>query len=197
MLGDAQCAGEGSMKIVEYIRTIKFSSEYFPLAKHCIYSADNDFLLLGIATRELNVTIIQEVRTNQICPLTPQIITPDNLLILQSRGTRNPLSTLCSDDTKHRFDVIHFEILREYLRLEFIECADRMSFKFDADRIADDWVLLCILLGNDYVPQMPNFNFNMDILSLLCDTYREALCEIDGKYSFSFLIFKKKLNKKI
>lgn len=49
------------MKIIEYIRTLKYSSEYFPLAKHCIYSADNDFLLLGIATRELNVTVIQEV----------------------------------------------------------------------------------------------------------------------------------------
>lgn len=56
-----QCAGEGSMKIVEYIGTLKQSSEYFPLAKHGIYSADNDFLLLGIATRELNVTLIQEV----------------------------------------------------------------------------------------------------------------------------------------
>lgn len=49
------------MKIVEFISTLKLSSEYFPLAKHCIYSADNDFLLLGIATRELNVTLIQEV----------------------------------------------------------------------------------------------------------------------------------------
>lgn len=173
------------MKIVEYIRTLKFSSEYFPLAKHCIYSADNDFLLLGIATRELNVTIIQEVKTNRICPLTPPIMS-NILRNLQPRGIRNPLKTICSDDTKYRFDVIHFEILREYLRLEFIECADRMAFKFDADRIADDWVLLCILLGNDYVPQMPNFDFNVDILSLLCDTYREALGKIDGKLFFYF-----------
>lgn len=84
-------------------------------------------------------------------------------------------------DTKHRFDVLHFEILREYLRLEFADCHDRITFEFDADRIADDWVLLCMLMGNDYIPKMPNFNCDGDILSLLCDTYRETLYKSDGK----------------
>lgn len=88
---------------------------------------------------------------------------------------------LCAADTKHRFDVMHVEILREYLRLEFADCAERIAFEFDADRIADDWVLVCMLMGNDYIPKMPNFNCGGDILSLLCDTYREALYKLDGK----------------
>lgn len=80
--------------------------------------------------------------------------------------------------------MVHFEILREYLRLEFVSCADQITFDFDADRVADDWVLLCILLGNDYVPKLPNFEFDLDILSVLCDAYREFLGHSNGMFSF-------------
>lgn len=78
------------MKIVEYIGTLKLSSEYFPLAKHCIYSADNDFLLLGIATRELNVTLIQEVlcaaRTQINYTFTGSTRTHTNQITIYSAG---------------------------------------------------------------------------------------------------------------
>lgn len=78
--------------------------------------------------------------------------------------------------------MVHFEILREYLRLEFIDMDGQIKFEFDADRIADDWVLLCILHGNDYIPKMPNFDFELGILSVLYDAYREYLGQASGMY---------------
>lgn len=57
-----QCPGEGSLKIIDYIRSLKQSKDYKSNASHCIYSGDNDLLLLGIATHELYVTLLQEVR---------------------------------------------------------------------------------------------------------------------------------------
>lgn len=91
------------------------------------------------------------------------------------------MKTLSSDDVKHEFDVLHFELLREYIELEFIGCKKEMTFDFDMDKIADDWVVLCILIGNDYIPNMPNFDLRFDVLSLICDTYRELLTVSKGK----------------
>lgn len=56
-----QSPGEGSLKIIEFIRTLKQSPGNTPNELHCIYSGDNDYLMLGLATREPHVSFIQEV----------------------------------------------------------------------------------------------------------------------------------------
>lgn len=56
-----QSPGEGSLKIIEFIRTLKQTPGNTPNKLHCIYSGDNDYLMLGLATREPHVSFIQEV----------------------------------------------------------------------------------------------------------------------------------------
>lgn len=59
--------------------------------------------------------------------------------------------------------------------MEFVECKSEMSFEFTMDSIVDDWVVLMILIGNDYLPGLPGFDLNADILTIIYDAYKEIL----------------------
>lgn len=88
--------------------------------------------------------------------------------------------TMLADDINHEFRVIHIEHLREYIEMEFSACESRLSFKFNMDSLADDWVLLCFLIGNDFLPQLPNFHIHTNILPILYDVYKRVLSKLDG-----------------
>lgn len=76
-------------------------------------------------------------------------------------------------------------MLRQYLRMEFIDMKTEMSFEFNMDRIVDDWVLLITLIGNDYVPGLPNFRFEYDVLSMIYESYKDVLASSNGSYVYS------------
>lgn len=109
--------------------------------------------MLGLATHELFISLLQEI----------------------NMGKSLNVGAMNVADINHVFQVLHFELLRDYLKMEFEECQTEMLFKFDIDRIADDWVLLCMLIGNDYLPGLQNFDFRIDVLSVICDAYKEIL----------------------
>lgn len=87
---------------------------------------------------------------------------------------------MLADDINHEFRVIHIERLREYIEMEFSGCEPRLTFKFNMDNLADDWVLLCFLIGNDFLPHLPNFHINTNILPILYDVYKRVLPKLDG-----------------
>lgn len=89
-------------------------------------------------------------------------------------------ATMLTDDINHEFRVIHIEHLREYIEMEFSACESLLSFKFDMDCLADDWVLLCFLIGNDFLPHLPNFHVATNILPVLYDVYKRVLSKLDG-----------------
>ncbi len=41
-------------------------------------------------------------------------------------------------------------LLRDYLELEFWN--QRLGFPYDLERVIDDFVLFCMLIGNDFLP---------------------------------------------
>lgn len=77
--------------------------------------------------------------------------------------------------------------MREYLELEFQPVRDSLPFKYDIEKIIDDWVLMGFLIGNDFIPHLPNLHIHNNVLPVLYATYMKVLPSMDGKYFFYYL----------
>ena len=61
---------------------------------------------------------------------------------------------------KTKFLMLHLNLLREYLELEFVSVKPKLfNFPYDLDRIIDDWVsqIFCTVFRNS--PIIRRFNF--------------------------------------
>uniref|UniRef100_A0A6P7H425 5'-3' exoribonuclease 1-like n=1 Tax=Diabrotica virgifera virgifera TaxID=50390 RepID=A0A6P7H425_DIAVI len=71
--------------------------------------------------------------------------------------------------------------MREYLELEFAPIRYELrGFDYDLEKIIDDWVLMGFLVGNDFIPHLPNLHISEGALPLLYKTYMEILPTLDG-----------------
>lgn len=77
----------------------------------------------------------------------------------RGRPSREVLENPCQES----FILFQIGLLREYLELEFKN--DVLPFAYNVERVIDDFVLFCMLIGNDFLPGM------LTILS-----YRVNLC---------------------
>ena len=59
------------------------------------------------------------------------------------------------------------------------------SVKYDLERIIDDWVLIGFMVGNDFIPHLPNFHIQQDMLVYLWNTYKEVLPCLGGEVAFT------------
>ena len=66
----------------------------------------------------------------------------------RGRPSREVLENPCQES----FILFQIGLLREYLELEFQN--DALPFAFDVERVIDDFVLFCMLIGNDFLPGM-------------------------------------------
>lgn len=134
--------GEGEHKIMTYIRNNRTS----PNTKHCIYGLDADLILLSLITHEPYTIILrEEVSIGSVRSLPPR-----------KNVTDLP-----------KFEILFINLLREYLRLEFSCLAE-----IDLERLIDDFVVLMLFVGNDFIPRLPTFEINEGAIDKLFTLYK-------------------------
>ncbi|KAG2430247.1 hypothetical protein HXX76_010345 [Chlamydomonas incerta] len=157
--------GEGEHKIMEYIRWEKRQPSYQPNQRHCMYGLDADLIMLSLVTHEPHFCLLREVVS----------------YTGQNRGqpAREVLDNPCAEN----FIMFQIGLLREYFELEF-GCI-KLPFPLDLERIVDDYVLMCMLVGNDFLPALPTLDIAEGALNKLMDLYKELLPSLGGYLTYA------------
>jgi len=79
-----------------------------------------------------------------------------------------------------RFFLLHLSLFREYLDLEFSCLKNNLTFGYDVERIIDDWIVICYLVGNDFLPHLPGLHIASGALPLMYRIYKNVLPTLDG-----------------
>ena len=56
----------------------------------------------------------------------------------------------------------------------------QLSFRYDLENIIDDFVLLCFLVGNDFLPHLPGFDIRIGGIDILLEFYKRKLGSLNG-----------------
>ena len=48
----------------------------------------------------------------------------------------------------------------EYLYLEFHDIESTLAFDYNLERVIDDFILLTVFIGNDFLPNLPDLNIH-------------------------------------
>ena len=178
IFSDANCPGEGEHKIMEFIRQERASATYDPNQSHCIYGADADLIMLGLAAHEPRFFIIREI-----------VITANDKWC-STCGKRGHYFLDCraadsiEDEAKVQekinagniqvqFQFINLKLVREYLHLTFMRA--NIPFGYDLERIIDDFVFLCFFVGNDFLPHVPCLTIREGGIDMLLKVYEYCL----------------------
>lgn len=85
-------------------------------------------------------------------------------------------------------------MLREYLNLEFISTlANILPFEYNLERIIDDFVLLAVFVGNDFLPNLPDLHIHDNAIERLFNIYKDVLPRAGGYINNSGVIDTKRL----
>ena len=84
------------------------------------------------------------------------------------------------------FHLLHLSVMRDYIHHEFRNLrsslasrkeAGEIQIEYDLERLIDDWVLMGFLVGNDFVPHLPNMHIKQDHLPVLYRCYTKVIFE--------------------
>lgn len=141
-------SGEGEQKILEFIRSQKNFSELC----HTIYSPDADIIFLGLSLHKLKVRL---VRNDQ------NLETRQKREFCKACQKKGHSAFYCGNIKTWKYLYFDIEILKRHLYSLF---KTQIKRKFSFHRIIDDWVFLCFLAGNDFIPNMQCFDIRFGAL---------------------------------
>ncbi|KAG0700160.1 exonuclease II [Suillus ampliporus] len=150
--------GEGEHKIMEYIRLSRAQPDYNPNVRHCLYGLDADLIMLGLLSHDPHFCLLrEEVKFGPVA---------------KKKGNTS-LENL-------NFYLLHLSLMREYLDLEFRDIEHILAFDYSLERVIDDFILLAVFVGNDFLPNLPDLHIHENGLERLFDVYKKVLPSLDG-----------------
>lgn len=155
--------GEGEHKIMEYIRWQKRRPDYAPNTRHCLYGLDADLIMLSLVTHEPHFCLLREV------------------VSFTGGGRGQPAREVLDNPCQEHFVLLQIGLLRDYFDAEFrTALADGLPFAYDLERVVDDFVLFCMLVGNDFLPPLPTVDINEGSLDAMFALYKQLLPSLGG-----------------
>ena len=153
---------------MEHIRWAKRRPDYEANQRHCLYGLDADLIMLSLVSHEPHFCLLREVVSfgggakGQPSREVLQNPKKEHFILFQI-GYANA-HRLHAESLEHADrtcallwsfaqmadGALTGRLLREYMELEF--SSSELGFPFDIERFVDDFVLFCMLIGNDFLP---------------------------------------------
>ena len=158
--------------LLHFHRRNKSQDTWPPNLRHCIYGNDADLIMLSLASHEPHFSLLRETtdyrpprrEKSNGAPAAPSKV--DQAEKVRSKG----------------FQLLHISILRDYMELEFAHLRSTLPGDgWNLERLVDDFVLLCYLVGNDFLPNLPGLDIATGGLNDLLAIYKE-LVPVWGDY---------------
>jgi 5'-3' exoribonuclease 1 len=73
------------------------------------------------------------------------------------------------------FYLLHLSLMREYLDLEFRDVGQSLPFDYNLERVIDDFIVLAVFIGNDFLPHLPDLHIHENGLERLFEVYMKVL----------------------
>ena len=165
--------GEGEHKIMDFIRDGRKSGEMAEEARHCMYGLDADLIMLGLVTHAPKFCLLRERQKFQQGRNAP-------------RGRGGPgeraADSSTADEDSRDFVFLEVEMLHS-LMAGTLRPRDAPRDGDDSDgkggwsdeRLVDDFVFMCMLVGNDFIPGLPHLDVADGALNLMMRTYTDLL----------------------
>eukprot|EP00178_Gracilaria_changii_P013512 TRINITY_DN381_c0_g1_i11.p1 TRINITY_DN381_c0_g1~~TRINITY_DN381_c0_g1_i11.p1 ORF type:complete len:598 (+),score=74.27 TRINITY_DN381_c0_g1_i11:104-1897(+) len=159
VLSGAEAPGEGEHKIMQYIRAMRESNQMPSNTRHCVYGLDADLIMLALVTHEPHFFILREK--------------VDYTFWRKKSGPR--LATTLDMTVFGEFELLSIGVLREYLVEDLGSDNNSKLPFFDVERLTDDFVFILMLIGNDFLPNLPTLDIADGTLDVLLHLYKRML----------------------
>lgn len=169
VLSGHEVPGEGEHKIMEYIRLARAQPDYNPNVRHCLYGLDADLIMLGLLSHDPHFCLLRE--EVKFGPTRKKGNTRRVLVPITSCSA----NLRCNSLESINFYLLHLSLLREYLNLEFHDIEHVLPFEYSLERVIDDFILLAVFVGNDFLPNLPDLHIHQNGLERLFEVYKKVL----------------------
>lgn len=196
----SEVPGEGEHKIMDFIRIWQKSESYSPRIRHCMYGLDADLMMLGLVAHAPHFSLLREkLRFKNKFRKVPEISGDDSdadefelleiamlrdMLFLEFKrdeakdpwsrrkpASRRPPSRFEKEAIMATFPTAKSDA--ESTNSQMPKNAPK--FRYDSQRIVDDFVFMCMLVGNDFIPNVPHLDIAEGAINLMFRVYKLLL----------------------
>lgn len=193
----SEVPGEGEHKIMDHIRAWRKSDRFSPNVRHCMYGLDADLMMLGLVAHAPHFTLIRERirygkgRQRKAPTITGTEQDADEFELLEISMLRDMLflefnrnDDVGNDDFSPRYRSRSPSRSPPRNRppapppstaVQKLTTPSGRTFKVEAARIVDDFVFMCMLVGNDFIPHLPHLDISEGAIELMFRVYRRLL----------------------
>ena len=141
---------EGEHKLLQFIRENQKEEKDF---KYVLYGLDADLIFLALSTNSNKIYLLREA--NQ----------------------------MNNNDFSEALNYISIRIMKkcitETMNLQYQEnLIEPINVKLDDTKLINDFIFLCYLLGNDFLPHLPSLNIHKNGIEYLVKAYMEVFFEL-------------------
>ena len=176
ILSDSNVPGEGEHKIMDFIRQQRAQPHHDPNTRHCLFGADGDMVTLGLASQESNFTVMREEFERRWPCEKCGDGDHDYSKCLRKENWGdyyNEAEEARVAKSEQGFIFVRLNVLRDCLRKELT--VPDLAFEQDLERSVDDWVLICSLVKNDFLPQIPSLDIREGAIDKLTSLYKDIV----------------------